>query len=59
MHCELAKMISADKFKDFQVVKVEDSYLTNPQYANVPYYVQLIMSERFPGLVAAPPPKVP
>ncbi|QHE97947.1 hypothetical protein LCG56_05685 [Pseudomonas cannabina pv. alisalensis] len=54
-----AKMISADKFKDFKVVNVENSYLTNPLYAGVPYFVQLIMSERFPGLVAAPPPKVP
>lgn len=52
-----SKMISENKFKDFDVVKVENDYLTKSWYAQAPYFVQLVMSERFPGLIAAPPAK--
>ncbi|MDC6379929.1 hypothetical protein BW687_007035 [Pseudomonas graminis] len=49
-----AKMIREDKFIDFKVVAVDDTFLSNQQFSEVPEFVQLLMSERFPGLVKPP-----
>lgn len=53
-----ATKIREDAFTDFKVVAVDSTYLQKAQFGEAPYYVKLIMSERFPGLVAVPdPPK--
>lgn len=49
-----ATKIREDAFSDFDVVRVKSDYMKREDYAKVPPFVQLIMSESFPGLVAAP-----
>lgn len=49
-----ATKIQESAFRDFDVVRVKSDYMKREDYSTVPYFVQLVMSERFPGLVAVP-----
>jgi hypothetical protein len=49
-----ATMIREDKFLDFRVVEVDETFLSNEEFSEVPSFVRLLMSERFPGLIDPP-----
>lgn len=49
-----ATKIREDAFQDFGVLAVDSSYLENEAYAEVPTFVHIIMSERFPRLIDPP-----
>jgi len=49
-----ATMIREDKFRDFSVLEVDSDYLENEAYAQVPEFVRIVMSERFPRMIVVP-----
>jgi hypothetical protein len=54
-----ATKIREDKFLNFRIVDVDATFLLDENFAEVPSFVRLIMSERFPGLIDPPgPPEV-
>ncbi|MBA2923019.1 hypothetical protein G9Q84_08955 [Pseudomonas sp. P7] len=53
---ERATKIKEDKFLDFKVVTVDSTFLSNQDFSEAPRFVHVVMSERFPNMVAPPEP---
>lgn len=53
---EKATKIKEDTFLDFKVVAVDSTFLSNQDFSEAPRFVHVVMSERFPKMVAPPEP---